>query len=146
MRPGLRKDDPPGAARPLRNAFGPRRAWLRVDLRDLLLVATGGAAGALLRFGASTWLPTRGFPWATLLVNLTGAFAIGLLMLPAPAEHSTRLLLVVGFLGAFTTLSTYSFETVDLWRNGKVGLALANVAANGVGGPLLALAGWKLKA
>lgn len=117
-----------------------------MDARDLLLVAAGGIAGALLRFGVSTWMPTKAFPWATLLVNLTGAFAIGLLMLPAPAEHSTRLLVVVGFLGAFTTLSTYSFETVELWRGGRVGLALANVAANGVGGPLLALVGWKLKA
>lgn len=116
-----------------------------MEARDLLLVAAGGVAGALLRFGVSTWLPTRGFPWATLLVNLAGAFAIGLLMLPLPAEHPTRLLLVVGFLGAFTTLSAYSFETVDLWRGGKVGMALANVAANGVGGPLMALLGWKLK-
>ena len=117
-----------------------------MEARDLLLVAAGGVAGALLRFGVSTWVPTRGFPWATLLVNLLGAFAIGLLMLPQPAEHPTRLLLVVGFLGAFTTLSTYSFETVDLWRSGRVGMAVANVAANGIGGPLLALLGWKLKA
>lgn len=116
-----------------------------MDARDVLLVAVGGVAGALLRFGVSSWLPTRGFPWATLLVNLAGAFLIGLLMLPQPAEHSTRLLMVIGFLGAFTTLSTYSFETVDLWRSGHAGLAAANVAANGLGGPLLALLGWKLR-
>lgn len=112
---------------------------------DSGLVAAGAIAGALLRFGVSILLPTKAFPWATLAVNLVGAFAIGLLMLPLPAEHSTRLLVVVGFLGAFTTLSTYSFETVDLWRSGHVALAMVNVAANGLGGPLLALAGWKLK-
>ncbi|HUR62131.1 MAG TPA: fluoride efflux transporter CrcB [Candidatus Thermoplasmatota archaeon] len=116
-----------------------------MELRDILFVAAGGIAGALLRFGVSTWVPTRTFPWATLAVNLAGAFLIGLLMLPSPAEHTTRLLVVVGFLGAFTTLSTYSFETVDLWRTGKQELAMANMVANGLGGPLLALAGWKLK-
>jgi len=120
-----------------------------VDLRDALadagLVAVGAILGALVRFGVSTWLPTKSFPWATLTVNLAGAFAIGLVMLPAPAEHPTRLFVVVGFLGALTTLSTYSYETVDLWRSGRTSLALANVLANGVGGPFLALAGWKLK-
>lgn len=114
-------------------------------LRDLGLVAVGGIAGALLRFGVSSWIPTKSFPWATLLVNLLGAFAIGLLMLPAPPEHQTRLLVVVGFLGAFTTLSTYSLETVDLWRSGHAGFAVANVLANGVGGPLMAFLGWRLK-
>lgn len=113
---------------------------------DVGLVAAGAMAGAIVRFAASSWLPTRAFPWATLLVNLAGSFVIGLAMLPAPAEHATRLWFVVGFLGALTTLSAYSFETVDLWRSGRVGLALGNAALNGVGGPLLAVAGWRLRA
>lgn len=112
---------------------------------DTLLVAGGAVAGSLLRFGVSTWLPTKSFPWATLAVNLTGSFAIGLLMLPDSAEHQTRLWAVVGFLGAFTTLSTYSVETVDAWRSGHFGIAAMNVVANGLGGPLCALAGWKAK-
>jgi CrcB protein len=116
-----------------------------MDWKGIGLVSAGAIAGALLRFGVSTWIPTKTFPWATLLVNLGGAFAIGLLMLPEPAEHATRLLLVVGFLGAFTTLSTYSFETVDLWRSGHIRLAWANMAANGVGGPVMAVLGWKIK-
>jgi len=115
-----------------------------MDWRGIGLVAGGAVAGALLRFGVATWLPTRTFPWATLLVNLSGSLAIGMLMLREPPEHATRLLVAVGFLGAFTTLSTYSFETVDLWRNGHVGAAVANALANGVGGPLCALIGWKL--
>lgn len=114
-------------------------------LTDVGLVAAGAVAGALLRFGASTWLPTRAFPWATLAVNLGGAFAIGLVMLPEPAGHPARLWFVVGFLGALTTLSTYSFETVDLWRTGRPGLAVVNVVLNGVGGPLVALAAWRLR-
>ena len=116
-----------------------------MDWQAVGLVSAGAIAGALVRFGASTWIPTKGFPWATLLVNLGGAFIIGLVMLPEPAEHTTRLWLVVGFLGALTTLSTYSFETVDLWRTGRQGWALANVFLNGVGGPILAVAGWRLR-
>lgn len=133
----------------MRNAFGGGSAppnWVtRVDWQAIALVSVGAVAGALLRFGASTWIPTKSVPWATLLVNFTGAFLIGLAMLPEPAEHTTRLWFVVGFLGALTTLSTYSFETVDLWRAGRPSLAVANVIANGVGGPLLALLGWRLR-
>ncbi|MFA5943512.1 MAG: fluoride efflux transporter CrcB [Candidatus Thermoplasmatota archaeon] len=116
-----------------------------MDWQAVGLVAAGAIAGALLRFGASTWIPARDFPWATLLVNLGGALLIGLVMLPEPAEHATRLWLVVGFLGALTTLSAYSFETVDLWRTGHVGLAVGNMMANGVGGPLMAVIGWRLR-
>lgn len=112
--------------------------------RDVALVALGGALGALARFATSTALPRQEFPWATLLVNLTGSFVLGLLMMDAGLEHPTRLALAVGFLGAFTTLSTYSFETVDLLRNHHVHRAVVNVLANGLGGPLMAFAGWRL--
>jgi CrcB protein len=115
-----------------------------MDARDLILVAVGGAVGALARFGVSTLLPRIDFPWHTLLVNLLGAFLLGFLFLGEGMEHGPRLLVAVGFFGAFTTLSTYSVETVELWREGSPGLAFANAAANGVGGPALAWAGWKL--
>ena len=117
----------------------------RIDWQALGLVAGGAVLGAWLRFGTSTWIPTKGFPWATLLVNLLGAFIIGMVMLPEPAEHATRLWFVVGFLGTLTTLSTYSFETVDLWRTGHEGMAAANVLLNGLGAPLLVVAGWRLR-
>lgn len=122
-----------------------RKQVTRMDWQAIALVSVGSVAGALLRFGASTWIPTRDFPWATLLVNLGGAFLIGLVMLPQPAEHATRLWFVVGFLGALTTLSTYSFETIDLWRTGRAGMAFANVVANGIGGPLMVVIAWRLK-
>lgn len=118
---------------------------MRLDLQGVLLVAAGSLAGALLRFGVYTWLPTRGFPWATLLVNLAGSFAVGALMLPGPVDHSLRLWLAVGFLASFTTLSTYSFETVELWRTGQRLWAVASATANAVGGPLMAFAGWRLR-
>ncbi len=118
------------------------------ELRDAGLVAAGAVVGGLARFGVSVLIPSPSvplvtFPWATLLVNLLGAFAIGAIMLPSGAEHATRLLVVVGFLGAFTTLSTYSLETVDLWRTGHQGLAVTNMGLNGIGGPLMAIAGWQ---
>lgn len=117
-----------------------------MDWKGVGLVALGGALGALARFGVSSALPPRAFPWHTLLVNLAGAFVLGALVLDHGAEHRTRLLVAVGFLGAFTTLSTYSAETVDLWRNGHVAAAIGNVLGNGLGGPLMALAGWRLAA
>jgi CrcB protein len=117
-----------------------------VPWRDLALVAAGGALGALARFGVSSALPRLDFPWHTLLVNLAGSLVLGYLFLDHGMEHPARLAIAVGFLGAFTTLSTYSAETVDLWRSGHAGLALANVAANGLGGPAFALVGWRLAA
>lgn len=58
-------------------------------------------------------------------------------------EHNARLLVAVGLLGGFTTLSTFSVETIDLAKAGHTGFAAGNIIANGLGGPLLALLGWK---
>lgn len=115
-----------------------------MEWRGILLVAVGGALGCVTRYGVSSALVTKGFPWATLAVNLVGSLAIGYLLLDHGMEHDARLFAVVGFLGGFTTLSTFSAETIDLWRSSHVGLALANLVANGLGGPLAALIGWKL--
>lgn len=115
-----------------------------MDWRGVGLVAIGGALGALARFAVSSALPRLAFPWHTLLVNLAGAFVLGFLFLDHGMEHRARLAVAVGFLGAFTTLSTYSVETVELLREGRNTLAAANVAANGLGGPLFAVAGWRV--
>lgn len=117
---------------------------MAVAWKDVALVALGGALGALARFAVSTALPRFVFPWHTLAINLVGSFALGFLFLDHGMAHPWRLAVAVGFLGAFTTLSTYSAETIDLWRSHRVGLAVANMAANGLGGPLAALAGWRL--
>ncbi len=108
-------------------------------LREFALVAAGGAIGAMLRYGTSMWLARGDFPWATLLVNLVGSLALGLL---AGTSDGPRLFLVVGVLGAFTTLSTYSLETMQLVQAGRHGAAAVNAAANALGGPLLAALGW----
>jgi CrcB protein len=115
-----------------------------MDWKGIALVAAGGAIGCVARFGVSSAIATKGFPWATLAVNLVGSLALGYLLLDSGMEHSARLFAAVGVLGGFTTMSTYSAETVDLWRSGHVPVAVANAVANGVGGPLCALVGWKL--
>ena len=98
-----------------------------------LLVGVGGAFGSMARYGIGLALPSSGFPYATLAVNVIGCFCIGLAM-PAAARVEAlspelRLLVVVGFLGGFTTFSAFGNETMALLRSGG-GLALLNVAAN----------------
>ena len=135
-------------ARPSRTLLDAPAACEPMDWRGLALVALGGALGAAARYGTSLAFAsvTKAFPfpWATLAVNLLGSLLIGALLLDHGMEHAPRLFVVVGILGGFTTMSTYSFESVDLWRTSHVGMAVANVLANGVGGPLCALLGWKL--
>lgn len=111
--------------------------------KEIGLVALGGALGAVARYGASLSLPRDPFPYATLAVNLVGAFLLGYFAFTDTG--SARFLVGIGFLGAFTTMSTYGLETIHLWQGGKQALAAVNVAANGVGAPLLALLGLSLR-
>ena len=103
-------------------------------MRQLLAVAAGGAIGASLRWllaGAIQRASGSAFPWGTFAVNALGSFALGFLFVYL-IERSTlgellRLLLTVGLLGAFTTFSTYSLESIRLIEQGAIGLAAANV-------------------
>ncbi len=106
-------------------------------LGTLALVALGGALGAVLRFLLSSGVAAlfgRGFPYGTLLVNVIGSGAIGMLyvllierLLAAPGW---RAFLVVGLLGALTTFSTFSLETLQLLEAGLAGRAALNVVLN----------------
>jgi CrcB protein len=106
-------------------------------MRDILLIAGFGALGALARYGVGVamqlWYPTR-MPLATLLVNVVGCFVIGALLGPAdavmPVSKELRLVIAVGFLGAFTTFSAFGYETLRLHQEGSFGLAALNIAAN----------------
>jgi len=107
-------------------------------VREIVLVAAGGAIGAVLRYtiGLSiTARTTPGFPWNTLAVNVVGAFLIGVLMaLPlgsGVSGASWRLFLATGVLGGFTTFSALSYESVALIENGAVmaGLPTCSAAA-----------------
>jgi CrcB protein len=98
-----------------------------------LLVGLGGALGSIARYGVGLALPSIGFPYATLAVNVIGCFGIGL-ALPTmdravALPPDLRLLIVVGFLGGFTTFSAFGNETIALLRAGP-GAALLNIAAH----------------
>jgi len=97
----------------------------------MLLVAIGGAIGAVLRFSITLAMPSmEGIAWNTLLVNLIGCFAITLLFYSIDMETTTRIFLITGILGGFTTMSAVSLETVDLIVTGTMGLAAANLLLN----------------
>jgi CrcB protein len=98
---------------------------------QIAALSVGGVLGVNARYWLGVlinrWLGSH-FPWATFTINITGSFAIGLCMvfLGRWLPHSyTRLVVVVGFLGGYTTFSSYSFESLTLWEQGKHGLCLA---------------------
>lgn len=109
----------------------------------LVLVALGGAAGAVARFAVDSIVAQRAagaFPWGTLVVNLSGSVVLGFLFALAIERGvlppSIRGPLMIGFLGAYTTFSTLMLESWRLIEDGAIGLALANV----VGSTLLGMA------
>jgi fluoride exporter len=111
------------------------------------LIAAAGAAGALTRYAVASAVGLRAFPWATLAINVTGSFVLGLLLafgLEREWSDDTIVPLAVGFLGAYTTFSTFSYETFTLMRTDRVPLAMAYVAASVVAGVLAAGAGYTL--
>lgn len=99
-------------------------------------VAAGGVLGALSRYVLGTWVggaPGTSFPWATLLVNVSGSLLLGFLMRAFPAwgtPSDLRAFLTIGFCGSFTTFSTFGYETVALVQNGAYPLAATYVAAS----------------
>ena len=116
-------------------------------MKETLWVGAGGLAGAVARHLVSTWVTTwlgSAFPYATFLINVTGSFLLGLLvgMLQGHAVSPiVPLSLGVGFLGAYTTFSTFTYETVRLLEDGSVFLAGANVVASVLVGLLSGIVG-----
>ena len=119
------------------------QSWYQV-----MAVSVGGVLGVNARYwlgvAISRWLGTQ-FPWATLTINVTGSFAIGLfsafLSRWIPDHPYARLLVVVGFLGGYTTFSAFSFEAMTLWERGERGLSLTYMVGSVVAGFAAVLVG-----
>lgn len=114
----------------------------------LLAVALGGALGAVLRVAVAELAKARlgdGLPYGTLLVNVVGSFAIGmlaaLLLRPGVAEPRWAAFLIPGLLGGFTTFSAYSLEVVRLVEQGRPGAAVGYAGVSVLAGVFAAAAG-----
>lgn len=103
---------------------------------NFLVVALGGSLGAIARYCIGSFINSNvnaQFPYGTLLVNVTGSFLIGFLFAMferVSLPNELKLLLITGFLGAYTTFSSYSLETVRLALDGKLSVALVNFILN----------------
>ncbi len=115
-------------------------------------VAIGGALGGMGRLAVGDligrWVGTR-FPWGTLVVNLSGALAMGVLAgspgLPGPSGDDPRWqLAAIGLLGGYTTVSSFSLQTLTLWQQGRHPMAVANVTVTLVAGFVALGVGWWL--
>lgn len=120
-------------------------------IRTVLAVAAGGVVGTLIRFGVSTWVTThwpKQFYLATLAVNVLGCLLIGYLyasMLQRPDfSPELRSGLIMGFLGALTTFSSFSLDGLRLLESGHAATAFSYIGASVLGGLLAAWAGLAL--
>lgn len=114
-------------------------------------IAAGGAVGALLRFWTSNGVHAllgRGFPYGTLSVNIIGSLAMGFLYVMflerMTVEPEVRAALLIGLLGAFTTFSTFSIETLNLIEQADYTKALINIVLSVVGCVIAAWIGLKI--
>jgi CrcB protein len=113
----------------------------------ILVLSLGGVLGVNARYWLGEWITTRlgpRFPWATLGVNVTGAFLIGAMavFLARWLPHSpARLLVITGFLGGYTTFSSYTLEAFNLWEGGRPGHALSYLLGSLVAGMMAVVLG-----
>jgi len=110
-------------------------------LAKVVLIAIGGAAGTLARYwlgGLAQRLTGGLFPWGTFTVNMLGCFLFGLVWALAEERFllssETRVVVLVGFMGAFTTFSTFVFESGSFMRDSQWALVIGNIAAQNVVG------------
>lgn len=119
-------------------------------MKEIILVGVGGFFGAVCRYLTSLMIPKSSplneIPYDTLLVNLIGSFVIGgvmvLLAKGVLISPKLGLLITTGFLGALTTYSAFSFETLQLIQTGQLKFAVLNATLNLFGTLLCAAAGW----
>ncbi|MEX0776150.1 MAG: fluoride efflux transporter CrcB [Phycisphaeraceae bacterium] len=120
--------------------------------QKLLWIAVAGAAGTLARYGLAglvhRWPGSSEFPWGTLVVNAAGCLLFGVVWGLAEYRHvisdDLRPIILIGFMGAFTTFSTFAFETTHMLQGAQWGYAAANIVAQNVLGVIMVLAGFAL--
>lgn len=120
-----------------------------LGLTSVLVVALGGALGGMSRFAVSNLMARylgKAFPWGTLAVNVSGAFLAGWLLgkldIPTGQMSSLWLFTVVGLLGGYTTVSSFSLQTIELWQSGQAPRAAVNVATTLLLGLAMVVLGW----
>ncbi len=108
-------------------------------MRAYLWVALGAVVGACLRFAVARFASrviAADFPYGTLIINVTGSFILGLFMIWTTervlADMRWRLLIAIGFCGGYTTFSSFAFESMALFEQGRLALFAVNVLANNV--------------
>ena len=110
---------------------------MTITISQIIAIMLGSSLGALMRYLISTWVNTKidaNFPFGTLTVNVMGSFLMGFLAVwlveKLGLNPLLRLAIFVGFLGAFTTFSTFSMETLNLFEEGFALRALLNMMIN----------------
>ncbi|MBU1075696.1 MAG: fluoride efflux transporter CrcB [Spirochaetes bacterium] len=105
-------------------------------MQHLFFIAIGGSIGALSRYTLSRYIGQTAndlFPYGTLLVNVAGSFLIGFffeIFNRSVISSDLKSLITIGFLGAFTTFSTYTLETVNLFRDNEIKMGVLNIVYN----------------
>ena len=97
-------------------------------IKNFLLVGLGGGIGSMLRYAAGLLINSKYFPYATLAVNIIGSFIIGIVLAMSIKDEvitdQWKLFLATGICGGFTTFSAFSMENMELFQNGKPGMAV----------------------
>lgn len=117
-------------------------------MSGILLVGFGGALGSITRYLVGGWVANRlgaAFPYGTLLINITASFIIGFFLAFAQERASLspywRLLIAVGFIGGYSTFSTYEYESVRLLQEGEILLGAIYLLGSMAGGAMAAIIG-----
>ncbi|QUG42350.1 fluoride efflux transporter CrcB [Psychrobacillus sp. INOP01] len=110
-----------------------------------MYIGFAGSLGAIARYLIGVFMiPESGFPFATLLVNLVGCYALAFITSRSlPFSYKLKTAIGTGFLGSFTTFSAFSVETITMIENGQIVLAIIYITLSVVGGIIMSNVGWK---
>ncbi|MHB8219058.1 MAG: fluoride efflux transporter CrcB [Acidimicrobiales bacterium] len=140
--------DDVGPVRDVGTSASPRRKLVRGPQMALIgALGVGGAFGAVTRYAIGLAIPTpaNGFPWGTLVINVSGSAVLGFVLIffieRLPRRRMTRMVIGTGFIGAYTTFSTFTVEAVVLVRNGHASVAAVYLGTTVVVGLIAAWLG-----